>query len=340
MTSGLVSIIIPCYNSGKHIRRALSGVSWQTYAQWECIVVDDGSTDDTPGIAAALASSDPRVRYIRKEHSGTAATRNAGIDAARGEFLQFLDADDILLERKLEECVARLRDEPAIGAVYSEFAYFKPPAEFFQTLPADIPFGDPLRAFLFEWDVSFMIPIHAFLFRASLFENQRFDPELASHFEDVECWIRLAAAGTSFGRIPDPLAVYCLSGVSTSSQGTALLSSQLKILQKYRSHPACSRLQPEFAAGIALVRQRLAMAYFREKDPAKGGKIMAEEWKAASPSARLKMLGWRVLMKLFSVETVADARAWLVRATPFRWGSWAHLRPWEPPQNVRKLLES
>ncbi len=339
MTNGLVSVVIPCYNAGNYLPRALRSVAWQTYTRWECIIVDDGSTDNTGEIASAMAAADSRIRYIKKEHSGLAATRNAGIDVARGEYLQFLDADDVLLETKLEECLRAFGADTVAGAMYTDYAYFKPPSEFFRMLPATLPSDDALREFLFGWDVSFLVPVHAFLFRRGVFGDTRFDVNLGSHAEDIDCWIRIAAAGTVFRGIGAPLVVYCISESSTSSQGTALLSTKVRILEKYRTHPACSRLADDFDAAIRLVRQRLAAAHFREKDFRAGREIMAQEWQRADVPARVKMVGWMLLMKVFSMETVAGFRAWVVRATPLRWGAWSRLHAWDAPRSVRELLQ-
>src|SRR5579883_2718722 len=87
----LVSVVIPTYNYGHFLGRALASVFAQTYAPIECIVVDDGSTDDTP---AVLAQYGDRVRVIKRQRGGPAAARNAGVEAAKGEFVAFLDADD------------------------------------------------------------------------------------------------------------------------------------------------------------------------------------------------------------------------------------------------------
>ena len=89
-----VSVIIPCYNHAHYLCRAVQSVLAQTYADWEAIIVDDGSTDNTREVATRF--SDPRVRYIYQENRGLSAARNTGISAAQGSYLAFLDADDEL----------------------------------------------------------------------------------------------------------------------------------------------------------------------------------------------------------------------------------------------------
>lgn len=110
-----ISVVIPTYNYGRFIREAIDSALSQTYPPLEVIVVDDGSTDDTPQV---LASYGDRIRAIRQENQGVGAARNAGIAAARGEYIAFLDSDDILKPTKLERDVARFEANPAIGLVH------------------------------------------------------------------------------------------------------------------------------------------------------------------------------------------------------------------------------
>ena len=91
-----VSVVMPCYQSGETVERSVRSVQAQTMADWELIAVDDGSTDDTLARLRALQKDEPRMRVVHQSNAGVSAARNAGIDAARGEWLFFLDADDRL----------------------------------------------------------------------------------------------------------------------------------------------------------------------------------------------------------------------------------------------------
>ena len=110
-----ISVIIPTYNYGRFLREAIDSVLAQTYPAHEIIVVDDGSTDDTPRI---LAEYGDRIRVIRQENLGASAARNTGIAAARGEWVSFLDSDDLWLPRKLECDAARIAADPDLGMVH------------------------------------------------------------------------------------------------------------------------------------------------------------------------------------------------------------------------------
>ena len=96
-----VSIIMPCFQNGETLARSVQSVQAQTFEGWELIAVDDGSTDGTLARLRALAATEPRMRVLHQENGGVSAARNAGIDAAQGEWLFFLDADDRLTDDAL-----------------------------------------------------------------------------------------------------------------------------------------------------------------------------------------------------------------------------------------------
>ena len=110
-----ISVIIPTYNYARYLPEAIDSALGQTYAPVEVIVVDDGSTDATPDVLAAYGD---RIRVLRQTNQGVAVARNAGIAAARGEYLAFLDSDDIWCPRKLELQIARFDMDPSLGLVH------------------------------------------------------------------------------------------------------------------------------------------------------------------------------------------------------------------------------
>jgi glycosyltransferase involved in cell wall biosynthesis len=119
MAGERVSIIIPTYNRAHSIVRALDSVLAQTYADWEAIVIDDGSTDDTATVVASRYGAEPRIRYTVKTNGGAAAARNAGLEKATGDFIGFLDSDDTWEPWKLELQLQCFRLEPEIGMVWT-----------------------------------------------------------------------------------------------------------------------------------------------------------------------------------------------------------------------------
>lgn len=115
-----VSVVVPTYNRADLLEATLESVLEQTYADWECIVVDDGSTDDTPDVAAAFCARDPRVRYLRQSNADVSAARNHGLHHARGRYVVFLDSDDLLVPDRLEWQVAVLDQDPEAVLVYGD----------------------------------------------------------------------------------------------------------------------------------------------------------------------------------------------------------------------------
>ena len=121
-TPNLVSVIVPAYNAARHLRQTLESIQLQTYPSIEVLVVDDGSTDSTPAIAAEFARADPRFRVITQANAGVGAARNAAVREARGEYIAPADADDVWYPEKLEKQVACMRaGGDAVALVYCWF---------------------------------------------------------------------------------------------------------------------------------------------------------------------------------------------------------------------------
>jgi hypothetical protein len=122
---GRVSVVVPAYERAATIGPALASVTCQTYRDLELIVVDDGSTDATADVVAAAAALDPRIRLIRfEENRGRSAARNAGIGAATGEFVTFLDSDDLYAPTRLEHLVAAARRHPDVDVFVDDVMQF------------------------------------------------------------------------------------------------------------------------------------------------------------------------------------------------------------------------
>ncbi|MFT6287271.1 MAG: glycosyltransferase involved in cell wall biosynthesis [Alcanivorax sp.] len=116
-----ISVIVPVYNDGKYIGEAIESVLSQSINPFEIIVVDDGSTDDSAATARRFSN---RVRLIRQTNRGAAAARNTGISAATGNYLGFLDADDLWLPNKLELQIAAMELNPALDMVFGYLEHF------------------------------------------------------------------------------------------------------------------------------------------------------------------------------------------------------------------------
>ena len=124
MTQPLVTVVLPTFNREALLPRALDSVIAQTHDNWEIVVVDDGSTDGTAGVLDRYTGLiGPRLTVIRQQNFGSSSARNAGIDAARGRFVAFLDSDDEFAPTKLDRQVELFERRPELGFVYSDYAY-------------------------------------------------------------------------------------------------------------------------------------------------------------------------------------------------------------------------
>src|SRR5687767_8549903 len=127
---GLVSVIIPTYNRGYIIKPTIESVLAQTYGNFEIIVVDDGSTDDTRTVIEQFGA---RVRYLYQPNAGLAAARNTGLGAARGEFIAFQDSDDTWVPWKLEAQMALMRHIPQLSVVWTDMTAISPQGQVIRT---------------------------------------------------------------------------------------------------------------------------------------------------------------------------------------------------------------
>ena len=122
-TPGLVSIIIPCYNRAHIVGETIDSVLAQSYGNFEAILVDDGSTDSTRDVVSRYADS--RIRYFYKANGGLSSARNFGLAVARGEFIAFLDSDDVWKHWKLTAQIEIFRLHPEVGLVWSDMSTFE-----------------------------------------------------------------------------------------------------------------------------------------------------------------------------------------------------------------------
>ncbi|MFK7810817.1 MAG: glycosyltransferase family 2 protein [Saprospiraceae bacterium] len=120
----LVSIIIPCYNYGRYVAQTLDSVLAQTYQNWECLVVDDGSKDNSGEVVKAYEQKDQRITYIYQNNKGLPGARNTGIKAAKGKYFMVLDADDTIQHKKIEAQVTAFENDPSLDFTYAGVRYF------------------------------------------------------------------------------------------------------------------------------------------------------------------------------------------------------------------------
>lgn len=192
-----VSAIMPAYNAERFIQHAVGSILAQTFEDFELIILNDGSTDNTRPIIEAY--SDPRIRLINKENSGVASTLNLGLEEARGEFIWRHDADDISLPQKLEKEMAFLDAHPEFVLCATQVAFMSERGNvaWNKRQPKEDWLGSAAyREVLFE-DFSPYSPVThgTTLFRRSILQNTGGYREAFITSEDIDMWLRFLEHG-------------------------------------------------------------------------------------------------------------------------------------------------
>jgi hypothetical protein len=204
----LVSVVIPCYNHALFLAEALNSVLEQTYDNWECIIVNDGSSDNTETIANDWCKKDIRFKYFFKENGGLSSARNLGLANSKGDFILFLDSDDFIAPEKLLLSVKSFMEDTSLDLVITDFNSVLR-AKLVQLEPfvklADFTFN--LENILHKWDLGFSIPIHCALFKKDSVGDIRFNEKLKAK-EDWLFWIQFFKSDSRTLYINQPLVTY------------------------------------------------------------------------------------------------------------------------------------
>jgi len=215
-----VSCVITVYNGERHLGEALASVLGQDYRDFECIVVDDGSTDATPQVVGASAHE---VRYVRQENGGHACALNRGVRQARGELVAFLDHDDRWLPHKLARQVREFDARPGLDACFAHAHNFLDPG---QPVPPDtsgLKIGKPVPA---------GVP-GTLMARRSLFDAAGLFDERLSHAHGPDWLQRVRELGAGVAVLPDVLLERRVHGASLSQRNAgASLSEFLGLVRR------------------------------------------------------------------------------------------------------------
>lgn len=200
--STLVSIIVPCYNQAHFLNDSLQSVLNQSYPHWECIIVNDGSPDDTAEVAQQWCDQDARFKYLEQNNEGLSSARNEGIDNSKGLFILPLDADDILNPDYLIKTVPILEQNTELGIVSSNTRFFKNTiADSFYELK---PQGDRTIYLLYVNQL-----IATSLYRKECWSAVGgYDETMKKGFEDWEFWLNVTKRGWNFKILPEFLFFY------------------------------------------------------------------------------------------------------------------------------------
>jgi glycosyltransferase involved in cell wall biosynthesis len=224
-----VSIIIITYNQSRLLSVAIDSVLAQTYPTIEVIVVDDGSSDDTPEVMLQYGE---RVRYIRQENRGVSAARNTGFRASTGEYINFLDSDDFFLPTKIERQMQVFNVRPDAGLVHCGFYQVDEDGNRLNKVTS-FPSDHILR----ELAVDCFLVVHAPLVRREWFDRvgvfEEHLPWQGQYCEDWELWLRMAKAGCQFIYTPEPLVAYRISEGSQMTSVAKMEWGSLGVLDRF-----------------------------------------------------------------------------------------------------------
>lgn len=240
-----ISIIVPCYNQAHFIEESLFSVYNQTYHNWECIIVNDGSTDETERKALEWTAKDERFKYIKKQNGGLSSARNEGIKNITGDFVQFLDCDDFLYSEKLEKSEKRVSQQEKT-VIITDFQRFDE-----STKTKIDPHCKILEKhlsqeeILLNWDFEFSIPIHCGLFSVDLVQKFCFDEELRAK-EDWLFWLQVFGENPKVEFIKEYLVAYRMSSSGMTNNERFMQDNRIKAIQKLEKNIENKELLHQF----------------------------------------------------------------------------------------------
>jgi glycosyltransferase involved in cell wall biosynthesis len=258
MIKPLVSIIIPCCNQGKYLNEAINSIIHQSHQHLECIIVNDGSTDMTDEIALGWVACDLRIQYLKQKHKGVSSARNKGLKHAKGDFIQFLDADDLLQPEKIKDGLSEFQTKPDADIVVAGAMYFDDePKKLRYGIFDDRPWMEEIWSskvdIVSKMLVRNMMPICSPLLRSGIFKKTGYFNETMHACEDWEFWLRCAIQGMvySYRVSPDSLALIRVHSSSASQNRAKMYGGELEVSIRVAPALTCSRdIQTNFTLGL------------------------------------------------------------------------------------------
>jgi glycosyltransferase involved in cell wall biosynthesis len=225
------SVVVPAYQAQSTLSETLDAILAQAYVDWECIVVDDGSTDGTLRVASTYASRDPRMRVLHQENQGTAGACNAGVSAASGDFVVICSADDILLPEHLSTMSAFIDAEEGYD-IYSSNGYVWEPGYSRETFYGADEGKGILSLELADVIHSCFFSVGA-AYRRGLFAAVG-GYRLGVYGEDYDFWLRAMASGARHRYLPEPLSLHRVSPTQKSAHLEAVFRSDIRLVSDLR----------------------------------------------------------------------------------------------------------
>lgn len=187
------SIIIPAYNQGSFLKETLKSVSAQSFEDFECIIVDDGSTDNT-ALVAKEYSDGSKIKYFYQDNKGLAGARNTGIKLARGSYIHFLDSDDLIYKNYIERMVNKLKEDKNIDVLSCAWDLIDENGNKISLKIGPVKSGNYFRDLILEN----LFPVHSVVLKSSIFKKTGLFNDRLMAMEDWDMWLRIASEGYKF----------------------------------------------------------------------------------------------------------------------------------------------
>lgn len=220
----LISIVMPAYNCEKYIKDAIKSVMNQTYKNWELIVLDDGSKDNTVNIINGLAAQDKRIKFYQNEkNQGVSATRNRGVSLAQGEWIAFLDSDDMWKKEKLTKQMI-LKNKVNAEFVFTGSSYINEMGSSYKGI-----FEVPIQVDYKKLRTHNVISCSSVLVKKKFFQNIKMEKD--DMHEDYAVWLRILKQGVTAYAVNEPLLIYRISRNSKSGNKFKTIEMTYKVFR-------------------------------------------------------------------------------------------------------------
>lgn len=268
----IMSVIVPVYNHEDYLETALKSVQAQSVGDWECVIVDDDSTDASAEIAKRFVRQDGRFRYIYQQNQGVSGARNTGLSAAKGRYIQFLDSDDVLEKDKWKLQLEWLLQQKQPALSYCDYYRFEgSPVSGRKPvwITPKLSITQPLRDLILKWETEISIAISCFLFDAWFFKEKGicFDETLPNHV-DWDCWIQIFMLKPQINYVDAKLVGYRLQPKGLTRDFKRMREGFVKAIEKHLNN--CGEKIPEhrwFKRKLALTKLQYApwrLLYWRK----------------------------------------------------------------------------
>ena len=217
-----MSVVMPAYNASRFIAEAVDSVIQQTFMNWELIIVNDGSADDTQSIAEKYTVADARIKLVNQENKKLSAARNTGIAHAKGEWVAFLDADDFWVPEKLEKQLAAAEMQPAAGVIFSDgFIFHDNDLQTARAYGTVTGYFSPADIYKLQYQGNY-IPVLSVIVKKQHLEAAGWQDEQLRACEDWDYWLRLAVLGIPFLGMQEKLFYYRRHASNMSNDSTLM----------------------------------------------------------------------------------------------------------------------